>query len=155
MIRRIAPADDGGPSHQPHEQQPSRFAQDHPDQRAVARAERLADADLVRPPGDAVRQHAVEPDGRKQQRDDAERDRQLREQPVLHDPCVHRLGQRTRARDRHVGLGLLHDAPHVSQHRRSVSPRPHDERHGADARRGLRRGRVEAVLDLAAEPVLP
>ena len=62
---------------------------------------------------------------------------------------------RPRARNRHVRLGLLDEAPDLHQHAGKLVARPDDERHGADAGCGLGRGRVEPVLDFSAETILP
>ena len=63
--------------------QPQDLTEDEPDHVAPLRADGETDADLLRARADRVRHHAVDPDGREDQRDACEDGQQHRRDPLL------------------------------------------------------------------------
>ena len=89
------PGADGQAHDDPGADQQRHASEHEADHRRARRAERHANADFGPPEAHRIRRHAIEADGRHQQREDAERRRQDREQPLARqrvaDPVVERL----------------------------------------------------------------
>ena len=129
--RRPAPT----PATRPAATRPRVSREDHRDDAAGLRAESDPDGDLAGAARDAVRQHAVQADGRKRERDGAKRQRQLRGRAILRrqrrDPLFDRTGGHDRQSRVHAlesslratGITSAASARGSNQECRAVRPR--------------------------------
>ena len=124
------------------------------------RAERHADADLVRAPRDGVGEQAVEADRREKKADRREHTREQRDHALGHDRRIELIGERRHFRDGYALQRAANDAAHVTgdgrrrdrRAQRELPPRPAFFLDRAEINRSQRRFRQILVFRGCGDP---
>jgi hypothetical protein len=132
-VERAAEREAGGDrEHEPDGEapgeEPRALVHDEREDVAALGAERHADADLLRAPADAERDHGVEPDAGEQQRDRTGHGQHRAREPAREEGRAELVGERLRLRGRHVGRDPAHERAQRRRHRRRRLARAHEQR---------------------------
>ena len=132
---------------------------DEPQDVRARRAEREADADLLRPAADQIREHAVNADRRERERERAERAEQRHVQARLLGRLSHVLVHREHAEHRDLRIDGRDRAADGRRELLRLERRADEQRHGRAAvaepdRQLLERDVHLEVVRLADEPVM-
>src|SRR5262245_55423236 len=94
----------------------------------TARAERYANAELIRTPRNSKRHDAIDADACQKRCDRAEQRGESRDQTLVHDGVVHKLFERCDFAQRQVRIDLMNCPSYLRDQHRGFACMAHDER---------------------------
>ena len=126
--RRVSAADASSPIATPSAATPMPSRRHEPIDLARARAESETNADLARAEANRVGHHAVNPDGREDEREQREHAEQRSPEFVSGDGILDQVAHRLHVRDGELGVDAVHDLAHEAANVVGAGLGAHDHR---------------------------